>query len=218
MSDLPDLSNSLEKRLVYVFDPLCGWCYGFSPVIQQLHDATKRRARWEILAGGMVTGDRVGPIGRISDFLKQALPRVEGTTGIHFGEAFTTKILERGTLILSSVEPSRALQAVKVLAPDRALAYARGLQKALYEDGLDVTSMGVLGDVAEAVRVIGFELEYMKTETYERTLEEFRLVSRLGVTGFPTLLGFEGDECRAFSRGWAPFDRVFETVNRWLET
>lgn len=214
---MSDLSDPREKRLVYVFDPLCGWCYGFSPVIRQLHEATKRRARWEILAGGMVLGDRVGPIGRLSAFLKQALPRVEGTTGVRFGEAFTTHVLDEGSLVLSSFEPSRALQAVKTLAGDRALAYARGLQTALYDEGRDITQLSVLGDVAEAVRVVGFEIEYLKTETYDRTLEEFRRVTELGVTGFPTLLGFEGDEVRVFNRGWAPFERVFEGVNRWLD-
>lgn len=214
---MSDLSDPPEKRLLYVFDPLCGWCYGFSPVVRQLHEATKRRARWEILAGGMVLGDRVGPIGRLSAFLKQALPRVEGTTGIRFGEAFTTNVLDEGSLVLSSFEPSRALQAVKTLASDRSLAFARGLQNALYDEGRDITQLGVLGDVAEAVRVVGFEIEYLKTETYERTLEEFRRVSELGVTGFPTLLGLEGGEVRVFSRGWAPFERVFEGVNRWLD-
>lgn len=215
---MSDFSLALNKKLIYVFDPLCGWCYGFSPVVKQLYDATKRRAQWDILAGGMVVGERVGPIGRISEFLKQALPRVEGTTGIHFGEAFTTEVLERGTLILSSVEPSRALQAVKALAPDRAMAYAAGLQKALYEEGRDVTSLGVLGDVAESVRIVGFELEYMKVETYEQTLDEFQLVNQMGITGFPTLVGVDGEHTRVFSRGWAPFDRVFEGVNRWLES
>jgi putative protein-disulfide isomerase len=215
---MSDLSEPSEKKLLYIYDPLCGWCYGFSPVIQQLYDATKRRARWEILAGGMVVGERIGPIGRISEFIRHFLPRVEGTTGVHFGEAFTTEILDPGTLVLSSVEPSRALQAIKTLAPDRALAFASRLQRALYDEGRDVTNMGVLGDVAESVRVIGFELEYMKTETYDKTFEEFRRVSQMGITGFPTLVGVEGDETRVFSRGWTPFDRVFEGVNRWLES
>jgi putative protein-disulfide isomerase len=207
-----------EKKLVYIHDPLCGWCYGFSPVIRQLYDATRRRAVWQILAGGMVLGDRVGPVGRLSEFLKKALPRVEGTTGVRFGEAFTTEALDRGTLILSSFEPSRALQAVKALAPERALTFATEVQKALYERGWDITSMAVLGEVAEAAGVDGFEIEYLKTSTYDRTYEEFRLVAEMGVTGFPTLLGFEEGEGRAFSRGWAPFERIFEAVNQWLES
>jgi len=216
MSDMSEIVSA--KRLVYIHDPLCGWCFGFSPVVQQLYDATRRRARWDILCGGMVLGDRVGPISRLSEFLKQSLPRVEGTTGIRFGKAFTTGVLESGSLVLSSMEPSRALQAVKTLAADRALAYAVGVQRALYEQGRDVSSMEVLGEIAESVRVVGFEIEYLKTETYERTIEEFKLVSDLGVTGFPTLLGFDGEEGRVFSRGWAPFDPVFESVNHWLES
>ena len=206
------------KRIVYVHDPLCGWCFGFSPVVQRLNDATRRRASWEVLAGGMVLGERVGPIGRLSGFLKQALPRVEETTGIRFGEAFTTGVLDTGTLVLSSLEPSRALHAVKALAPEKALAFATGVQRALYLHGRDVTTMGVLGDVAEAAGVVGFEIEYLKTDSLDNTLAEFRRVSELGVSGFPTLLGFEADEARVLSRGWTPFDRVFETVNRWLET
>lgn len=207
-----------EKNLVYIHDPLCGWCFGFSPTVRQLYDATRRRARWEVLSGGMVLGDRVGPIGRLADFLRHALPRVEGTTGVHFGEAFTTEVLDRGTLVLSSMEPSRALQAVKALDPERAMVFAAAVQSALYEHGRDVTSMAVLGDVAESVGIVGFELEYLKTQTYEATLAEFQRVSEWRVTGFPTLLGVEGPDVRVFSRGWAPFERIFDGVNRWLES
>ena len=108
-----------EKRLVYIHDPLCVWSYGFSPVARQLFDATRRRAEWEILCGGMVLGDRVGPIGRFSEFIRQALmPRIEDTTGVRFGAAFTTGVLDPGTLVMSSFEPSRALQAVKALAAE----------------------------------------------------------------------------------------------------
>ena len=207
-----------EKRLVYVYDPLCGWCYGFSPVIQALHDATKRRASWEVLAGGMVMGEQVGPIGRLSEFLKQALPRVEGTTGVRFGQAFTTGVLEKGTLVLSSLEPSRALQAVKTVALEKAMPYAALLQSALYERGLDISSLGVLGDLAQEIGIAHFDIEYLKTETYDRTMAEFELVAGMGITGFPTLVGFDGEVGKVFSRGWAPFDRLFESVNRWLES
>jgi len=207
-----------EKRLLYIFDPLCSWCYGFSPVVSRLRDATRRRATWELLAGGMVVGERVAPIGQISDFLKRALPRVEQTTGIPFGAAFLTQVLEDGDLVLSPTEPSRALQAVKVLAPERAFAYGAALQRALYHEGRDITAFGVLSELAEAVDVPGFDIEYLKTSTWEATQAEFQFVSELGVTGFPTLVGLEGENSRVFSRGWAPYERVREAVDRWLDS
>jgi putative protein-disulfide isomerase len=206
-----------EKTLLYVMDPLCGWCYGFSPVIKQLQDATKRRASWLVFSGGMVTGDRVAPIGTLRDFLQQALPRLQATTGVTFGAPFLDGVLAEGTMTLSSLEPSRALQAVKQLAPEKSLGYAHSLQAALYNDGRDITALGVLGDLAEEAGVEGFEIEYMKTDTLDNTLQEFGQVSQWGITGFPTLIGLEGDEGTVFSRGYAPFDRVFPAVERWLE-
>lgn len=29
------------KHVMYLFDPLCGWCYGASPAIQQLADGPR---------------------------------------------------------------------------------------------------------------------------------------------------------------------------------
>lgn len=165
----------------------------------------------------MIVGERVGPIGRISEFLKQALPRVEGTTGVHFGRAFTTEVLDPGTMVLSSMEPSRALQTVKILARDRTMTYAGLVQRALYEQGRDITSLAVLGELAEEARVVGFEIEYLKTSTYEATVSEFERVSGLGVASFPTLIGIDGDRTRLFSRGWQPFERLFDPVNQWLD-
>ncbi len=206
-----------EKSLLYVFDPLCGWCYGFSPVVKQLFDATRRRASWLVFSGGMVTGERVAPIGTLKSFLQQTLPRLELTTGVKFGKPFLEGVLEPGTMTLSSLEPSRALQAVKALAPDKALAYAHALQGALYDHGRDITQLGVLGDLAEEAGVLGFEIEYLKTDTLDHTLDEFAQVSSWGVNGFPTLLGLEGDDGTVFSRGYAPFDKLFPAIDRWLE-
>jgi putative protein-disulfide isomerase len=206
-----------EKTIVYVMDPLCGWCFGFSPVVRELYDATKRRASWMVFSGGMVTGDRIAPIGELKSFLHQVLPRLQTTTGVIFGKPFLEGVLEEGTMSLSSLEPSRALQAVKALAPEKSLFYAHALQSALYTDGLDITRLGVLGDLAETLGVEGFEIEYMKTETLDNTLQEFKQVSSWGISGFPTLVGLEGEEGTVFSRGFAPFDRVFPGVDRWLE-
>lgn len=170
-----------------------------------------------VFSGGMVTGDRVAPIGTLRGFLEQVLPRLQATTGVTFGSSFLDGVLAEGTMSLSSLEPSRALQAVKILAPDRALSFAHSLQKALYNDGLDITRLGVLGELAEAAGVEGFEIEYLKTDTLDHTLEEFAQVSSWGITGFPTLLGLEGDQGTIFSRGFSSFERVYPSVERWLE-
>lgn len=74
------MSAEERSEIIYVFDPLCGWCYGFSPVIKQAYDSYKDKADFKVLAGGMVIGDQIGPIGRISEFLKKATTNVTQRT------------------------------------------------------------------------------------------------------------------------------------------
>ncbi|MDB5269973.1 MAG: hypothetical protein JWP58_3013, partial [Hymenobacter sp.] len=49
-------------ELLYVHDPLCGWCYGMSPVISQVQREFAGRVDVSVLCGGMVLGDDAGPI------------------------------------------------------------------------------------------------------------------------------------------------------------
>ncbi len=56
-------NNTKKVKLIYVYDALCGWCYGFSPVMMQLHSKYKDSIDFQVVSGGMITGNRIGPIG-----------------------------------------------------------------------------------------------------------------------------------------------------------
>ena len=60
MENTPDL-----PELLYIFDPLCGWCYGMTPVIQRVRTDMAGQIQVSVLSGGMVTGERV-PLWAIS--------------------------------------------------------------------------------------------------------------------------------------------------------
>ncbi|HEX8350316.1 MAG TPA: DsbA family protein, partial [Hymenobacter sp.] len=64
-------------ELLYIYDPLCGWCYGMTPVVQRIREAFDGRVNVSVLSGGMVTGDQVGPIRDKWAYIKTALPNVE---------------------------------------------------------------------------------------------------------------------------------------------
>ncbi|WP_260128811.1 hypothetical protein [Elizabethkingia anophelis] len=40
-------------KLIYIMDPLCGWCYGNSDNILELFEKYKNDIKFEILPGGM---------------------------------------------------------------------------------------------------------------------------------------------------------------------
>ena len=43
-------------RLIYFADPMCSWCYGFSPVIQQIRETFGRALPIQVVMGGLRPG------------------------------------------------------------------------------------------------------------------------------------------------------------------
>ena len=46
-----------DKRLVYFADPMCSWCYGFSPVIGAIAERFEGRMPLDLVMGGLRAGN-----------------------------------------------------------------------------------------------------------------------------------------------------------------
>lgn len=58
-------------KLIYVYDALCGWCYGFSPIIKQFYKKHKNHFdSIQVVSGGMIRGERIGAIGEVAPYIK----------------------------------------------------------------------------------------------------------------------------------------------------
>jgi putative protein-disulfide isomerase len=176
-------------KIIYVYDPLCGWCYGFSPVMQKLYAQYNGTLQFEVLSGGMITGERVQPIKTMASFIRKAYKEVERGTGVKFGKRFTGKILDEGTAIFSSVPPSQALMAFKQLNPAKALTFAHDIQQAIYGEGIEPTNISHYGMLAQRLGVDSTKfMTLMKTDAIKRSTEkEFSDVQEMGVEGFPAV-------------------------------
>jgi len=74
-------------KILYVHDPLCGWCYGFIPALDAFA-ATHPDIDIEVIPGGLVRGEKVGPYGDMLDYISTAAPRMTQITGQALGDAF----------------------------------------------------------------------------------------------------------------------------------
>jgi putative protein-disulfide isomerase len=211
--------NNTQIRIYYFFDVLCGWCYGFSPVIQKLHDKYKDKMHFEILSGGMVTGTRIGPIGQVAAYIKDAHKTVEDTAGVPFGEAFLKNILEEGSTIFSSIPPSLAMVVFKTQQKENAIPFAGSLQKAVYYDGIDPNDYEAYGRYAAS---FGLDeknfVEQMRGNQATAMMErEFEMTNQSGVQGFPTLIAAVGQEMYVLTRGYAPFDKLDDVFSKLID-
>jgi len=204
-------------KIIYVYDAMCGWCFGFSPIIKQLHDEYKKIFEFETLSGGMVIADRVGPISETAGYIKQAYRDVEEHTGIEFGKGFLENILEEGSYLYSSELPSVALTIFKNFEPEHSVEFAHQLQHAFFYDGKNLNAVDTYLDLIEpyAVEADEFTEQLGQQHPIDATNMEFQRVRKMGVNGYPSVL-FETDESlMTVSRGFQPYAsmrKVFDEI------
>ena len=121
-------------RLTYVYDPLCGWCFGFVPALRQFEQANLD-VQIEVIPGGLVTGDRVGPYGDMLDYITSAAPRMTETTGQALGAAFFEMMRQEETPLSISAPPSLAALQMQGLTDQAGLLrFIHGLKEAQFID------------------------------------------------------------------------------------
>lgn len=206
-----------QSRFWYFFDPLCGWCYGFSPVMQKIHEKYSNDFAFEVISGGMVLGDRVGPIGQMKDFLINATKQVEERSGVKFGERYMEQ-MEEGTMILSSFEPAKALTVLKVMFPNEKVNLASEVQKAIYFEGKPPVERDSYLSIVEHFNgdLLQFEKLYEDSEAEERTEEEFEIAQKFGIQGYPALVLEHNGQYFMVAKGFMPFDMVDDIVQKVL--
>ena len=183
-------SKAQEKmKIIYVYDALCGWCYGFAPEMNQFQEKYQDSLSFEVISGGMITGNRIGPIGEVASYIASAYKVVENATSVKFGDEFLNKTLKNGEAIFTSIPSSIALAVFKKMDPKNSIQFASELQKAIYFDGCEPEDLNVYGRIAAKFgqNSEDFILK-MKDPSYLNYAEEdFEISSNLGVTGFPTV-------------------------------
>lgn len=131
-----------KMKIYYLFDPLCGWCYGASATLQKLN---------EIYPLTLTPTGLFYQSGRKmdADFARYAWSndqRIEKLTGQSFSQAYLENVLQ-GEGEFDSENSLLALTAVQQIAPEKELTTLAALQTARYVDGLDNADFSVIEQV-----------------------------------------------------------------------
>jgi putative protein-disulfide isomerase len=208
-----------KPAFFYFYDALCGWCYGFSPVIHQLYQQFGHKMDFEVISGGMITGDRVGRIGEVAGYINEAYRTVEERTGVTFGPDFLNGTLAEGKAVFTSVPAAVAMAIAKERVPDKQAEFAHLLQRAVYFDGIPPAEVQAYAPYAEQIGIDGPSFtKMMKELAYRQKAEaEFQITAQIGVRGFPTCFMKTGDEFHLIATGYRPLSEMLIAVQQVLE-
>lgn len=178
----------MVSRLHYLHDPLCGWCWAASPLVQAARELLPVQAH----AGGLFMDGSRRQMG--AAWRAYVLPhdqRIAQLSGQPFGAAYQDGLLNDATAWLDSAPAVAALLAADRLA-GRGLDLLARIQRAHYVEGRKVADAAVLRELAEELGLDGEAFAHEQAaccgEATRAHVEDSRaLMRRLGGQGFPTL-------------------------------
>ncbi|CAO3431186.1 DsbA family protein [Azospirillum endophyticum] len=189
------------RTVTYLFDPLCGWCYGASPAVASLSDVEDLVV--ETLPTGLFSGAGARPLDE--GFAAHAWAndqRIHALTGQPFSERYRTGVLGDRRQTLDSGPATLALTAVALTAPGRELAALAAIQSARYVDGRDITAAATLADVLAglgldaAASLFTEGTEELMVADAVRVERGRQLMTAHRANGVPTLLFDDGSHRR----------------------
>jgi putative protein-disulfide isomerase len=197
--------------LVYVADPMCSWCYGFTPQLERLLESLPD-AELELMMGGLRAYETAPMDEARKAEIRSHWQRVHEVSGQPFG----TDAIGRADFVYDTEPACRAVVTMRAGAGPLAYAYFRATQDAFYRDGRDVTQGDVLADLAAAIGVprAAFAEAFASDELKAATREEFEVVQRWGITGFPTLLLVHDEELHLVASGYTDAATLRERIDQ----
>ncbi len=209
------LSMSAKPQIIYVFDPMCGWCYGFSNTIKEAEKQYGTDFDFKIISGGMVLGEREGPIGDFADYILSAYPRVEEYSGMKFGQPYIDQ-LKTKSLHTSSMLPSIALAIVKSMDSTKAIQFASDIQQAHFQQGKNLSDSSSYEKVLIDLNLNKDEF-YLKLKSGEfetKAKEGFEESHYLGVNGYPAILALVNGKYYSVAKGFIDKKNLFEILEK----
>ncbi|PHZ27942.1 DsbA family protein [Yersinia bercovieri] len=177
-------------KLHYIFDPLCGWCYGAAPLVQ----AAQNIANLTLVlhGGGMMSGANRRQID--SQWRGYVMPhdqRIAQLTGQTFGDAYYNHLLNDTSAVMDSTPPIVAILAAEALA-GRGADMLHRIQQAHYIEGRHIAAPEVLAELASDIGLSsdGFidAFHTAQTTSTQHIAESRALLAKVRGHGFPTFV------------------------------
>lgn len=205
----------MARQLVYFADPMCSWCWGFSPVIEAVRERLVGDIPIRLILGGLRPGTTEPMDDAAKSNIREHWDHVHQASGQPFDYAF----FEREGFVYDTAPACRAVVTARRLDAGLAMPFLRVLHQAFYAANTDITGRETLSGLAAECGLdrADFEREFDTAETRVETRADFEIARQAGITGFPSLLAGNSDEggYGVITLGFQPADKIDSLIEAW---
>ena len=203
-----------QPKLIYFGDPMCSWCYGFSPEFSKAAEALDDQVEVQFVMGGLRPYN-TETMTDLSDFLRYHWEEVSQRSG----QPFQYDILSSEEIMYDTEPSCRAVVTIRHMQPESEFAFFKATQRGFYFDNNNPNTTATFVELAEKMGVDGSEFQrlFESDEMKKAVREDFLRSQEMGVRGFPTVLLKNGDQLYMLSNGYTTAEKLIARANDALK-
>lgn len=192
-----------DPSIVYVGDPMCSWCWGIAPQIDELQMRCPDLP-FHVVVGGLRVGEGAEQMSdELAEFLAAHWMEVELRTR----QPFDHSILKRRDWVYDTENACRAVVAMREVDESKAWPLFKRLQRAFYVEGTVLPEASGKKVLAELVQQVGGDVErflraFDSDASREAAWIDFAAAAHWGISGFPTVLVRNGSQGHVIANGY----------------
>ena len=206
-----------NASLIYVHDPMCSWCFGFSKTLKTLLDELPAEIKVKRLLGGLAPDSNEPMPEATRNMVRQNWQRIEqAIPGVHFNYEFWDNCEPRR----ATYPACRAVIAARMQGEAFDGLMTRQIHQAYYQQARNPSDDSTLIELAAEIGLDqqAFSDDLASNETQQNLLQEINRSRSLGINGFPSLVMECNGHYELIHTNYTEADSMLNQINAILSS
>ncbi len=207
----------MKATLIYVHDPMCSWCWGFSNVYEQLVDQLPAGIRVRRLLGGLAPDSDVPMPESMQAMLQETWRRIETMIP---GKQFNFDFWRQCSPRRSTYPACRAVIAAREQGEQYDPIMTRAIQQGYYQQARNPSDNETLIELAAEIGLDSerFAKQLLDPQTHQKLLDEISSGRSIGLDSFPSLMLERSGQYLPVLANYTNVDLILNQINTSLDS
>ena len=203
--------NEDSTALIYVHDPMCSWCWGFSPTLAKLMQNIPENIQVVRILGGLAADSDEPMSIDMQEYLQQTWKSIEARIP---GTQFNFNFWQENKPRRSTYPACRAVIAAREQGAEYDDLMTNAIQIAYYTNAKNPSDDSVLANIAQSIGLDAnkFLISLQSESTHKALLDEIDFCRGLGIQGFPSLVVIKGSQARQIPTDYNNFQPMLDSI------
>lgn len=206
-----------NPELMYIHDPMCSWCWGFRPALQQLLDTLPENVQVTRSLGGLAADSDDLMAEKMQERLQQTWKAIQQRIP---GTEFNFDFWSRCTPRRSTYPSCRGVIAARQQGAKYDEEMTHAIQKGYYLEAKNPSDDSTLIELAQSIGLDPdkFEETLNSALTRQTLADEIELNRQMGAQQFPSLVLITGDATHQIKVDYTQPEVMLNSINQQLAT